>query len=63
MNTLGLLLSSSIVPQKPTMADGIAVGTIGNIPLEVIKDYVDNIVLVDESEVRTVPSVCPRNSS
>lgn len=45
------------VPKKPTMADGIAVGTIGDVPLEVIKDYVDDIVLVDENEVSS-SSMC-----
>lgn len=39
------------VPKVRTMADGIAVQKPGDIPFEVIKDLVDDIVLVDEDEV------------
>eukprot|EP00455_Lapot_gusevi_P026461 TRINITY_DN27915_c0_g1_i1.p1 TRINITY_DN27915_c0_g1~~TRINITY_DN27915_c0_g1_i1.p1 ORF type:complete len:462 (+),score=154.67 TRINITY_DN27915_c0_g1_i1:81-1466(+) len=39
------------VPRNKTMADGIAVETIGDVPLDVIKQHVDEIVLVDEDEI------------
>ncbi|ODA40078.1 threonine ammonia-lyase [Desulfosporosinus sp. BG] len=35
----------------PTIADGIAVKTPGNLPFELIKKYVDDIVTVDEDEI------------
>ncbi|AEE14891.1 threonine dehydratase [Thermodesulfobium narugense DSM 14796] len=35
----------------PTIADGIAVGKPGEITFEIIKKYVDDIVLVDEDEI------------
>ncbi len=36
---------------SPTIADGIAVGKPGEITFEIIKKYVDDIVLVDEDEI------------
>ncbi|UNC90695.1 threonine ammonia-lyase [Candidatus Contubernalis alkaliaceticus] len=37
--------------RNPTMADGIAVETPGNIPFELIKKYVDNIITVEENDI------------
>lgn len=39
------------VPKRPTMADGIAIEAVGNIPYSVIQNLVDEIVLVDEDEI------------
>lgn len=39
------------VPKQPTMGDGIAIETIGLVPFEYIKQYVDDIVTVDEDEL------------
>lgn len=39
------------VPKQPSMADGIAIETIGSVPFELIRQYVDDIVLVDEDEI------------
>lgn len=39
------------VPKKPSMADGIAIEHVGAIPFEVIKQNVDDIVLVEEDEI------------
>lgn len=37
--------------QSSTLADGIAVKTPGDLTLNIIKDYVDEIILVDENEI------------
>lgn len=39
------------VPKMKTMADGIAVETMGEIPFALAKKYVDEIVLVSEEEI------------
>jgi threonine dehydratase len=39
------------VPKKPSMADGIAIEHVGAIAFDIIRDHVDEIVLVDEDEV------------
>lgn len=39
------------VPKKPSMADGIAIEHVGAIAFDIIRDHVDDIVLVDEDEV------------
>jgi threonine dehydratase len=39
------------VPSATTIADGIAVRTVGAIPLELVKHYVDEIVTVSEGEI------------
>jgi threonine dehydratase len=39
------------VPRQKTMADGIAIENIGDVPFALIKDYVDEIVLVSEDEI------------
>jgi threonine dehydratase len=39
------------LPPATTIADGIAVRTVGEIPLEVVKKYVDDIVTVSEGEI------------
>jgi threonine dehydratase len=41
----------SLYKGSPTIADGIAVGKPGEITFEIIKKYVDDIVLVDEDEI------------
>jgi|UniRef100_A0A7C5P7S1 threonine dehydratase len=41
----------SLYKGSPTIADGIAVGKPGEITFEIIKRYVDDIVLVDEDEI------------
>jgi threonine dehydratase len=38
-------------PPLPTLADGIAIGRIGNRPFEIINRYVDDIVLVNEDSI------------
>jgi len=39
------------VPKRPTMADGIAIENVGNVPFDIIKNLVDDIVLVEEDEI------------
>ena len=39
------------VPRQPTVADGIAIERIGDVPFSVIKDVVDDIVTVSEDEM------------
>jgi threonine dehydratase len=39
------------IPPEPTIADGIAVGRVGDKPFEVIGKYVDDMVLVDEDSI------------
>ena len=39
------------VPKRPTMADGIAVETVGLVPFTYVKQFVDEIVTVDEDEL------------
>ncbi len=39
------------VPKKPSMADGIAIENVGALAFDIIKDKVDDIVLVDEDEM------------
>jgi len=41
----------STVSGKPTIADGIAVKTPGELTFNIIKEYVDDIVTVDEDEI------------
>ncbi len=41
----------TFVPRQKTMADGIAIENVGDVPFALIKDYVDEIVLVNEDEV------------
>lgn len=41
----------STVDGKPTIADGIAVKTPGELTFNIIKEYVDDIVTVDEDEI------------
>jgi threonine dehydratase len=45
--------AGSILPMKPaaTLADGIAVKSVGHITFPIVKQYVDEIVLVDEEEI------------
>jgi len=40
------------VPGKPTIADGVAINTCGELPYEIIKRYVDDIVVVLEKETQ-----------
>ncbi|MGE5328373.1 MAG: threonine ammonia-lyase [Deltaproteobacteria bacterium] len=40
------------VPGKPTIADGIAINTCGDLPYEIIKRYVDDIIIVSEKETK-----------
>ena len=47
------------VAKSKTMADGIAIENIGAVPYSVIKSLVDEIVLVDEDEVRGCRRVSP----
>ncbi|MCD8501948.1 MAG: threonine ammonia-lyase [Bacillaceae bacterium] len=50
------------VPFIPTMADGISVRTPGNKTFELIQEYVDDIVCVDEMEIaRTMLLLLERN--
>ncbi|MGD8191672.1 threonine ammonia-lyase [Brevibacillus ginsengisoli] len=50
------------VESRPTMADGIAVKTPGQINYEIVQKYVDDIFLVDEMEIaRTMLMVLERN--
>jgi len=39
------------VPKAPTMADGIAIENVGQVPFDVIKHNVDEIVTVTEAEI------------
>ena len=39
------------VRPRPTVADGIAVGRPGKLPLELIRRYVDDVVTVDEEDI------------
>lgn len=39
------------VERKPTVADGIAIERVGGVPFSVIRDVVDDIVTVSESEI------------
>ncbi len=39
------------LPQATTIADGIAVRAVGELPLEIVKEYVDDIVTVTEGEI------------
>lgn len=39
------------VPVKPTLADGIAIGQPGEIPLRLMRKYVDDVVMVDEESI------------
>lgn len=39
------------IPSAKTIADGIAVGTVGKIPFEVVYPLLDDIVTVDEDEI------------
>lgn len=39
------------IPPEPTIADGIAVGRLGERPFEVIQKYVDDMLLVDEDSI------------
>jgi threonine dehydratase len=41
----------SSVPRNPTMADGMAVENVGQIPYALVREFVDDIVLVDEDEI------------
>ncbi|RJP24626.1 MAG: threonine ammonia-lyase [Candidatus Omnitrophota bacterium] len=45
--------SGRIIPMKPspTLADGIAVKSVGHLTFPVIQKYVDDIILVDEEEI------------
>ncbi len=62
MKTSLLAKKPVMVEATPTMADGIAVKKPGNKTFEVIKDYVDDIVCVDEMEIaRTMLLVLERN--
>jgi threonine dehydratase len=38
-------------PPLPTLADGIAIGRIGNKPFEIMNRYVDDIILVNEDSI------------
>jgi len=40
-----------VVPAMPTVADGIAVRSVGETTLPLVRKYVDEIVLVDEEEI------------
>ena len=41
------------VPYTPTIADGIAVKTVGNLTFDIVKQYVDDIVTVTDDEIST----------
>ncbi len=41
----------TVVPKHGTMADGIAIERIGQTPFDLIRKYVDDIVLVHEDEI------------
>ncbi len=47
------IAAGRIIPMKskPTLADGIAVKSVGHLTFAVVQQYVDDIVLVDEEEI------------
>ena len=53
---------ASEVPFKPTIADGIAIKKAGQIPLEIIKNYVDEVVTVSEEEIAQGIFHCVQNN-
>lgn len=50
------------VPFKPTIADGIAIKKAGLIPLEIIRNYVDEVVTVSEEEIAQGIFHCVQNN-